>query len=193
MTKPPASPLASIVAAAKRNLPENTGATARAAARAARGEIRIVLADVSASMAESAGALTKAQVLDGALRQLPSATSLVAFSSYPVDIPAGGSLPPPSGSTALHTAIRHSAAREPTHVLIISDGHPDDAPAALREADRLGSVRIDVIFCGPDSDREGLAFMRRLARGGGSVHHHNIRREPERLAQAVRALALPAR
>ena len=68
------------------------------------------------------------------------------------------------------------------------------APRPPAAADRLGSgVRIDVIYCGPDHDKAGMAFMRKLARGGGAAHHHSITRAPERLAPAVRLLALPGR
>lgn len=187
MTTLPTTSLAAIVAAAKRTLPAETGATARAA----RGEVRVVLADNSSSMAESAGRRTKAELLSDALLQVPT-VPVVAFSSMPQDVAAGRPLPPPAGSTALHLALDHVRPRDPTHVLVISDGHPDDPDAALAAADRLGrGVRIDVVFCGPDSDRAGMAFMRRLARGGGAAHHRPIRKQPQQLALTVRMLALP--
>lgn len=191
-TKSIASPLAALVANAKATLPANTGASAKAIRRRNRGEIRVVLADVSSSMAESAGAVRKIDVLSGALTTVPPTVAIVAFSSFATDIAAGSPLPSPAGSTALHLALTHIASRDPSHVLVISDGHPDDERAALAAADRL-DAKIDVIYCGPDHDRAGLAFMQRLARGGGKVHRRSFRHEPEKIAQTVRMLALPAK
>ncbi|MFB2530993.1 vWA domain-containing protein [Paracoccus sp. p3-h83] len=185
---PPA--LAAVIGRAATTLPPTTGATQQAAARAARGDLRVVLADVSSSMAENAGALRKIDVLRQALSTLPPSVDVVAFSWQAVDVPHGAALPPPAGSTALHAALNHVAARQPTHVLVVSDGHPDNPRAALDAAARL-SCQIDVIYCGPDGDREGAAFMRRLARGGGRVHRHSFRAAPEQLSRAVRSLALP--
>lgn len=194
MTTLPTSPLAALVAAAQKRLPAETGATAKAAARIARGDVRYVLADVSQSMAEPAGGRTKAALLEAALSSVRGSSRLVVFSSYPADLAPTQPLPAPGGSTALHLALDHIRPHDPTHVLVISDGHPDDAAAALAAADRLGSgVRIDVIYCGPDHDKAGMAFMRKLARGGGAAHHRSITRAPERLAPAVRLLALPGR
>ncbi|HBD89562.1 MAG TPA: hypothetical protein DEF16_02110 [Gemmobacter sp.] len=186
-----ASPLAALVAKAAGKLPAETGATAKAAWRRQRGDLRIVLADISDSMTERAGARSKIEILRDALRTLPASVQIVAFHSAPIDVPPGTSLPPPGGSTALHLALRHVAAREPTHILVVSDGHPDDARAALAAADALTDVQIDVIYCGPDNDREGMAFMRRLARGGGQAQHRSMAREPQLLASTLRTLALP--
>lgn len=187
------SPLANLVARAASNLPAQTGATAKALNRRERGELRVVLADISSSMADMAGARRKIDILRDALRPLPASAQVVAFGSIPVDVPAGAILPPPSGSTALHLALRHVAPRQPSHIIVISDGHPDDERAALAAAAAMPETQIDVIYCGPDGDREGMAFMRLLARGGGQVHRRSMAREPDRLAQAVRQLALPPR
>lgn len=194
MSKLPVKPgsfLAGVVAKAAA-LPASTGVTAQAIHRRERAGVRVVLADVSTSMAERAGARLKIDILRGALAQIPPSIRLIAFSSYAEDV-TGRPLPEPSGSTALHMALDMAVAADPGHVLVISDGHPDNPHAALQAADRLKSAQIDVIYCGPDGDYEALVFMRRLARGGGTVHRRSMSREPERLAQTVRAaLALPA-
>ena len=186
--------LASIVARASQALPAQTGATAAAVARIERGDVRIILADVSGSMAESAGGRSKISILRDAMRGVPPETQVIAFATGAVALTASQPLPDPGGGTALHTALIRAKAADPTHVLVVSDGHPDDPGAALTAADDLGAdVRIDIIYCGPDNDAKGIAFMRRLARGGGSAHHHSMARAPERLAAEVRRLALPAR
>lgn len=188
-----ASSLAGIVTRAAATLPAKTGAAAMAAHRRDRADVRCVVADVSTSMDEMAGQRRKIDILRDALKNIPPAIRIIAFSSIAQDV-TGQPLPPPSGSTALHLALDQAAALDPGHVLVISDGHPDDAAAALRAADNMALVQIDVIYCGPDHDHKGMAFMRRLARGGGQVHRRSMVREPARIAQTVRAtLALPPR
>lgn len=188
-----ASSLAGIVTRAAATLPAETGAAARAAHRRDRADVRCVVADVSTSMDEWAGQRRKIDILREALKNIPPAIRIIAFSSIAQDV-TGHPLPPPSGSTALHLALDQAAALDPGHVLVISDGHPDDPAAALRAADQMPGVQIDVIYCGPDHDHRGMAFMRRLARGGGQVHRRSMVREPARITQTVRAtLALPAR
>lgn len=184
------NPLAALVARASATLPTETGATANAAAIRARGDVRLVLADVSLSMAENATGLSKIHVLRDALKDMPATIPIIAFSDYARQVTAA-TIPTPNGGTALHSALQLATEHQPTHVLVISDGHPDDPQAALRAADQLGEVQIDVIYCGPDNDSMGIAFMKRLARGGGSARHFNIINEPRRLTQTVKLLASP--
>jgi len=181
----PANPLAALVSRAAQSLPAETGATARSARR----DVRLVLADTSASMAEAAGGRTKIDALHEALAALPGDVRTIAFSWRVVEVPRGAPLPAPNGGTALDLALQTAAGMDPDHVLVVSDGHPDDPASALRAASRL-RCRIDVIYCGPDGDREGMAFMRRLARHGGSARHHNLAREPEKLGGALRQLMI---
>lgn len=188
MTREITNPLAAIVAAARKDLPRETGATATAEARRNRPSVRVVLADTSASMAEPAGSRRKCDVLADALAGVDGAR-IVAFSSDVIDVAPGQPMPPPSGGTALHLALDRAREMNATNVLVISDGHPDDARAASAAADRL-DARIDVVYCGPEHDRDGMAFMRRLARGGGAARHHDLSR-PDTIA-AVRRLALPS-
>lgn len=188
MSTLPTNPLAAIVAAARATLPPVSGATEQARQVRLRPRAAFVLADVSASMAESAGARRKIDVLDEALGPVRGNARLIAFGAEPREIEPGRPLPWPSGSTALHLALAMIARHNPTHVLVISDGHPDDPRAALMAADRLGPVRIDVIYCGPEGDYVGIDFMRRLARGGGSTRLHDLARAPKSLPGVVAGL-----
>lgn len=190
----PVNPLADIIAQAAR-LPARTGATEQHRQRqqhATGGTV--ILADVSGSMAGSAGARTKyallQEALDHVLPGLPGA-SLIAFASTATPIAPGAPLPSPAGGTALHLAIEAAAPARPSKTLVISDGLPDSEDAALRAAQLLTGV-IDVIYCGSDDDHAAIAFMQRLARaGGGTLLMRNLSREP--LLPAVRQLlALPA-
>jgi hypothetical protein len=175
----PTNPLAAIVANAKRSLPQTTGATAAAEARRAAPAVRVVLADVSLSMAERATGRRKIDALREAL--IGVTAPIYVFSSGVRRLAAGETIPEPGGGTALHAALAAIEPLEPTHVLVICDGHPDSPAAALRAADRL-EAQIDVIYCGPDHDVEGIAFMRRLARRGGVTQHHRL---PTRAAVAA--------
>ncbi|MBB2199778.1 VWA domain-containing protein [Gluconacetobacter sp. 1c LMG 22058] len=188
-----ASPLAALVARAAASLPTETGATAAAGAQRKNGGFTVILADVSSSMADYAGARRKCDILEDAIAPaVRDGAHVVAFGSYAKDLPAGGRLPPPAGSTALHLALRHVEAMRPRRLVVVSDGRPDDDKAALRAADQLGFVRIDVIYCGPDNDGEALRFMQRLARGGGAASAHDMAREPQSLANTLKRLAGPA-
>lgn len=187
MSRDIAHPLASIVAAARKRLPQDTGATVRAEQRRNRPRRHVVLADVSSSMAEPAGRRRKIDILQDALAT-PAGSEIVAFGGGVTPLRAGQMLPEPSGSTPLHLALEHCAQICATDILVVSDGHPDDARAALAVADRL-HARIDVIYCGPETDHAGIDFMRRLARGGGAARHSNMA-QPQAVIEAVRALMI---
>ncbi len=198
MARDLSNPLQALIAGAAQALPSTTGDTDRHRARiAGAGSGVVILADVSSSMGEAAGRRRKADLLADAIASawpdLPGAT-LIAFGSTVSAVPGPSDLPPPSGGTALHLALDAAAAVHPARTLVVSDGRPDSESAALASADRLAGV-IDVIYCGPDSDAEAIAFMYRLARVGcGRVVVRDVARESRpRLDTAVRAaLGLPA-
>jgi uncharacterized protein (DUF58 family) len=198
MSRELSNPLQSLLAGAARSLPATTGDTGRFRARlegAGRGVA--ILADVSSSMDERAGGRRKVEILAEALAGLwpdLAGARLIAFGSTAAEVPSPDELPPPSGGTALHLALDAAATSRPGKTVVISDGRPDSEPAALDAAGRLPGV-IDVIYCGPDSDRRAIAFMYALARRGcGRVFIRDIARDPSlRLGSAVRALVgLPA-
>lgn len=193
MAKDLAHPLAGILAQAKK-LPATTGATARAA-----NPVRVViLADVSGSMGDMAGARRKADHLEDALRLVQSEhpADLVAFSAVPKDVPAGRPLPPPSGGTALHLALAHVTRAETGHVVVISDGAPDNRGSALQQARVLvqRGTTISTVYVGQDGDHAAIRFMEELAAlGRGRAHRYDLMRHAStaRLADTLR-LALPA-
>lgn len=155
----------------------------------------VILCDVSSSMDESAGARRKIELLQDALDsiypQLPDAR-IVAFNST-VRETSGGALPKPEGGTAMHFGIEYAGQYKPRQSVVISDGQPDNEDLALTAAADLSGT-IDVIYCGPDSDKEAIAFMQRLARSGGGrvVYTGWSRTNGYALAPTMRrVLALP--
>lgn len=167
---PLANPLQALLAQAAEKLPQ-TGQVEKFRERldAATDEV-VILCDISSSMAESAGARRKIDLLQDALDQLgrefPQA-QVIAFNSLTryVPYPVSG-LPEPEGGTALHLALEDAQHFRPRQTIVVSDGRPDSEQAALEAASRL-TGKIDVIYCGPDSDREAIEFMQRLARANG--------------------------
>jgi hypothetical protein len=167
MSNLPANPLQRLIASAAKAVPRDTGESSRFRARhAAAGTAHVIVCDVSGSMAESAGTRRRIDHLREALDQVIQPEHiLVAFSSAARRIDNPADLPPPSGGTALDLALIEAASHDPAGTLVISDGEPTNPEAALRAAEILPGT-IDVIYCGSESNREAVEFMRRLARLG---------------------------
>jgi Mg-chelatase subunit ChlD len=188
-------PLQSFLDHAREKLPV-TGEVERYKQRFdAAGDAIVLLCDISSSMAEMAGGRRKIELLRDALSgvraQLPAA-EVIAFNHRTHYLPLAGPVPEPEGSTALHLALEDAARFRPRRTIVISDGRPDSEADALRAAGRLTGT-IDVIYCGPDSDRQGLEFMQRLAgMGGGRVTHSDWEHEGGLALTMRRVLALPA-
>lgn len=152
----------------------------------------IVIVDVSGSMAaaDALGGRTRYTVACEELarlqEQLPGRIAVVAFNSDVRFVPHG--LPPePWGSTDLAAALRFVKVADGTvRFIVISDGHPDDPRAALQVARGFASP-IDVIYCGPDDEREGREFLEQLARAAkGRVATVQV----HQLAETVQTLML---
>lgn len=194
MTKQLANPLQSLISAAAKRLPSQTGATASYHARTGASGPSVILADVSGSMATTAwGGRRKVEILREAVAgMLRPEHRLIAFSSSARET---REIPEPDGGTALHIAIEHATGLRPSQTLVISDGQPDDAARALRAAEALPGV-IHTLYVGPDSDRAAMDFMARLARlGTGRAQSADLRTTgPAQLTAHVnRLLALPQR
>lgn len=186
------NPLQSIIAAAAK-LPATTGATARHHQRQYMPGL-LIIADVSGSMAERAGGRTKYDHLKSALDSVMGSTAgahLLAFSSHAEECTAD-TLPPASGGTALHLALEAAPLYKAGHIIVISDGEPDDEARALAAAGKLPGI-IDVIYCGADSNTKAMAFMRALARaGGGRVIVNDLVKSGKPLLPALKFALLPA-
>ena len=105
---------------------------------------------------------------------------LVAFAGRPQRLATVADLPAPLGGTALELALSEAVTSQPEVTLVISDGQPRHAEAALSEAGKLKGT-LNVVYCGPDDDLAAIAFMRRLAaQGGGRCWVYDLRREAAR-------------
>lgn len=189
-----ATPLQSIIAQAAQT-PAETGATERFRLRhAAAGEARLLLADVSASMAETVHGQRKCDLVEAALHQvLKPGVQIIAFASTAEFVAGGGvtfaGLPHPMGGTALHKALDLASLERPCHTLVISDGCPDSREKAITAAERMSGT-IDVLYIGPEDNVEAMAFMRALARtGGGRMERHDLGKTTA-LAAPIRRLLL---
>jgi hypothetical protein len=134
--------------------------------------------------------------LAGVMRQvLPHAPNarLLAFSDRIEVVEDPEHLPEPNGGTHLHAALMHAATMRPKRLVVISDGEPSDAPAALRAARAL-TCTIDAFFVGNEDDREAVAFMRALAKCGRGLGRAAVAdlTDPARLTNELRRVLLLA-
>lgn len=188
MSKELSTPLQNLLSQAKK-LPA-TGDVSRLNTRMANASDTVcVLADVSSSMSESAGAKRKIDHLLDALKIL-AGEKIIAFNSSVMEIQHIAELPQPSGGTALHLALECAARFRPHQTVVVSDGRPDSANSAFAAADKITGT-IDVIYCGPDDDTEAIAFMNRLTRrtGGQVIVADLVKRNVNLLAPIRRLLS----
>lgn len=186
-TNLPANPLQSLIVSAAKSTPRETGESARFRDRhTAAGTARVIVCDTSGSMIESAGSRRRIDHLREALEQVRQPEHiLVAFSSAAQTISGPAALPSPSGGTALELGLAEAARHNPAGTLVISDGEPTNPEAALHMAEALPGT-IDVIYCGDESNREAVEFMRRLARlGCGHYAAHSWAPRPDQPALAA--------
>jgi hypothetical protein len=170
--------------------PADTGESARYKARYQQTGAHVILCDVSSSMREAAGAHTRIWHLRAALDQVATPDhTLIAFASHVTPMRGPADLPQPSGGTMLDLGLAAAARHDPRATLVISDGEPNDAAAALEVARGMPG-RIDVIYCGDENNHAAMQFMRDLARAGAGrvvVHHWDMLR-PVSLGHTVRLL-----
>src|SRR5690606_37127490 len=107
---------------------------------------------------------------------LPGKVAVIAFSDEPEFAPSGK----PrliGGSTDLARALQFVYIADGCGIrfIVISDGYPDDATAALRQAKQFES-RIDCVYIGgPGGD--GAQFLRQLAAASGGQYSKNTVKE----------------
>jgi hypothetical protein len=177
MSNLPANPLQGILQRAAQTLPATTGKVAVQQERLARrsGQL-VILADISASMGGPAsGGQRKIDVLRqavvGAIQQVQA--RLFVFSKGAREVRANA-IPEPEDNTNLAAGLDAVRQLDPGVTLVISDGQPDNAGAALESARQFRGA-IDVLYVGPESDTAAIQFMRQLARiGGGDVRVHDV-------------------
>jgi len=130
----------------------------------------LLLVDCSGSMNEriKSGARKIEQLRETVttMRQTNS-FPMAAFGAYGADVQVVDVVPEACGQTPLDRAIQFGQHEGATHLVVVTDGQPDDARAALAAGREFGNP-IDVIYIGDGND-EGSRFAAELARiTGGS-------------------------
>ncbi|WP_099066522.1 hypothetical protein [Nostoc linckia] len=127
----------------------------------------VILLDISGSMEQQVeNGRRKIDVLRDAVNRPLAINEIVLVFSQNCDrIPNFQSIPEPLGNTDVRLAIIQAISYAPKHTLVVSDGHPDDADAALKAAEKLTGT-ISTLYIGPDDDAKAIAFMANLARVG---------------------------
>lgn len=147
----------------------------------------IILVDVSGSMGgtpyeQACAELKKLQA------DLPGKVAVIAFADRPEFAPSGRPRYIGSGTDlARALGFVHVADGCGIRFIVISDGYPNDADAALKQARKFQS-RIDTIFVGTPGDA-GEAFLKQLAAASGG--QHSVNKIPE-LARCIERLMLTA-
>lgn len=151
------------------------------------GADAIILVDVSGSMAgdpfdQACGELRTLQA------DLPGKVAVIGFSDAPEFAPSGRPRFS-SGGTDLARALAfvHVADGCGVRFIVISDGYPNDADAALREA-RKFECRIDCVYIGPEGGA-GAEFLRKLAAASGGQYSKN---QVGQIAERTKQLLLAA-
>ena len=130
----------------------------------------IALVDISGSMAtrDGRGGKSRWDVANEHLTNLQSfyqgKIALIEFASITMFKP-DGILSPPNGSTNLTDALQFAKMADGCgiKIVVVSDGVADNQNTALTEARKYTS-KIDVIYCGNESDYEGgREFLQKLA------------------------------
>jgi len=130
-----------------------------------------LLLDCSYSMSEEiAPNQTAIQKLRSVARQLRADLPSVQQVAFPVEGAAAreiaADIPDVGGNgTPLAEAIDYCAGRGAAHLIVVSDGAPNDPPRALIAA-KQSRCKIDVVFIGRPGD-PGERFLRDLARQSG--------------------------
>ncbi len=126
--------------------------------------IPVMLLDVSGSMEECINGRRKVDMLKDAVEAAASGIETYCFSSSCVKTKI---IPQPQGGTDLADAfcVLKNVAPAAMHLILVSDGMPDNVENAIYHGKRL-QCPINVIYIGVQGD-SGESFMRRLAEDTG--------------------------
>lgn len=138
--------------------------------------------DTTALLLDISGSMSGSPIVK--LRELASEftdTRRFEFSSQCCEIDRADGVSDPNGGTAMHVAFTHVKLHGIEHIVLITDGGPDDPSRALVAAHGL---KVDALYVGPDPEPQ---FLRDLCgKTGGSYGKGSLDRVKE-LTASVRA------
>lgn len=182
--------------AVRAKLALTTGSSLSSLVKAKKAEREtFLLIDCSFSMNEptegyGVGAPRKIDALRSIVNQLASeglTRTMVGFGISRQDgVGFIESIPEPSGGTPLAEAIHFAHANGGKHLVVISDGEPNNGEQALMKAQTFGGP-IDVFYVGPAGGR-GEQFLQQLAQTTKGKCNTISLTEPKQLASALRGL-----
>ena len=112
---------------------------------------------------------------------------VAAFGLYGTAVQLVERIPDPSGMTPLDRAITFGRVQEANHLVVVTDGLPDNEQRALDAATAFGGP-IDVFYIGDGNDT-GAAFCARLAKlTGGQCGVTDLTGETKKLAAGIAGL-----
>ena len=152
----------------------------------------VILCDISGSMRGQPMTRLR-EHLSQMWSEVSDFTKLFAFADSIREVTSPEKLPEAGGGTFLKEAFEHVVSFWPPRTILISDGLPQDMEGSLEAAQKLPGT-IDAIFVGPETDRRGIEFMRRLTTAnGGQTIVRDLHTTKALLGPALRELlALPA-
>ena len=189
------NPLSAIIQAAAQ-LPE-TGIAANYHQRIGSGnpDIRCLLLDTSGSMSmECKGKNRRIDVLRKAVEALDwQSYRLFTFDSFCIEIPNPSALWATGGGTALDLGLKEIAKLDPSQTVVISDGEPNNEQDAIAAAGLLSGT-ISTVYIGDDTDKNAIAFMRKLATlGCGHTYVRDLGRGHAELSGTISNLLPPSK
>ena len=139
-------------------------------ARRQHAQQEILLLDTSGSMASEADNPGERRIdaLRGVVAMLRNKGLLFKQACFNSGVVWSDVVTEPAGGTNLSGALEFIEKINPRHVIIVSDGEPDNKEAALAVAKRLG-CKIDVFYVGPKSCVEHRDFLLSLATSTGGT------------------------
>ena len=111
---------------------------------------------------------------------------VAAFGAFGGSVQVVDNVPEPSGETPLHLAIDFGRTEGATHLVVVTDGQPDNEDAAFSAARAFGRP-IDVFYIGDGLDR-GSSFSKELAEMTGGTCGLTDLGKPKELAGKIRLM-----
>lgn len=129
----------------------------------------VLLLDTSYSMEYDVAGRRKIDSLRDAVANLP--LSLRRFHFGCVCEECGATIPEPSGSTAMVPALQKIKQSGANHIIMVTDGQPNESYAVVIEEAR--GLTIDAIFIGDPSDLSAKEFLKSLTAATGGRYGEN--------------------